>query len=93
MFVKTPEELLNNLKWVFDQCDKRGVKLKRSKCKLFAREVEFLGFLISHNKISPVPNKYDPVALKQPKNKKEVLSVLGAFNHYSRFIDKYSEKV
>lgn len=93
VFGKSPEELMDNLTWVLNQCREWRVKLKRTKCKLFNTTVEFLGFLISENKIGPVRGKYDPVGIEWPKTRNEVLAILGAFNHYARFIPNYSEKI
>lgn len=93
IFGETITQLLDNLQWVFEQCDRYQVQLKRSKFKFFGESLEFLGFLISHNSISPVPGKYDAVGLEIPRNKKDILAILGAFNHYSRFITSYADKV
>lgn len=92
VFGKSKEQLFENLSWVFDRCRNKNIKLKRSKCKPLEKQVEFLGFLLSHNHIAPVPNKCDPVMIKNPKTKKDVLSILGTFNYYARFIPNYTEK-
>lgn len=92
VFGKTSTELHNNLKWVFDQCRSRTVKLKRSKCSFNQREVEFLGFKISFNRIAPVQGKYDPIGLIEPTKKTDVRAILGSFNHYARFIERYADK-
>lgn len=89
---KTKESVLDNLRWVLDKCVEYNVKLKLSKCKFMKESVEFLGHLISHNSISPVPNKNDPIFSIKPKNKTDVLALLGTLNYYSKFIPDYTEK-
>lgn len=92
VFADSAEKLEENLKWVFEQCRKRGVKLKQSKCHFFREQVEFLGFLISQNSIAPIPNKCEPLRDCNPQSKSDILSILGKLNHYSRFIPNFSEK-
>lgn len=89
VFGETQEELLVNLEWVFTKCREFNVKLKKSKCKFLETTVEFLGFSISFNSISPIPHKLDPISDKLPVNKTDVLSILGTLNYYSRFIPAY----
>lgn len=90
VFGKSEDELLNNLKWIFKRCRNKTVKLKKSKCKFNVSEVEFLGFKISNNTVSPVLGKYDPICLESPTTKTDVRAILGAFNHYARFIPNYA---
>lgn len=92
VFGKSEDELLSNLEWVLQQCQQRRVQLKLSKCKILQKEVEFLGFRISKNKIGPVPGKYDNIATQTPRSKKDVRAILGKLNYYSRFIHNYSEE-
>lgn len=92
VFGKSEDELLDNLKWVFQRCRDGVIKLKRSKCKINVKECEFLGFKISFNRISPVIGKYDPIGVEIPQNKTHVRGILGALNHYARFIENYADK-
>lgn len=92
VYGKTMEELEENLAWVFQKCRQRVVKLKLSKCQFAKDRVEFLGFLVSHDNISPIPGKCDPTSTGNLSGPTEVLSVLGTLNYYSRFIENYAEK-
>lgn len=92
VFGKTEDELLQNLKWVFERCRAKTVKLKRTKCAFNETQVNFLGFNISHNKIAPVQGKYDPIGLDPPTSKSDIRAILGSFNHYARFIENYADK-
>lgn len=93
IFAQTKEELLEHVKWVFDKCRARNLKLKLSKCAFNRPEVEFLGFKITHNQICPVTGKYDTVGVDTPTKRKHILGILGSLNHYSRFIANYADKV
>lgn len=92
VYAKSENELYENLKWVFERCRENTVKLKRSKCKINVQECEFLGFKISYNSISAVKGKYDPIGSMIPTREKDVRAILGALNHYARFIDKYADR-
>lgn len=92
VFARTEQELLENLRWIFERCRDNVVKLKRSKCKINVKECEYLGFKISSNHIAPVIGKYDPLGINIPRNRKNIKGILGALNHYARFIDKYTDK-
>lgn len=92
VFGKTKEELISNLEWVLDRYRARNVQIKQSKCKILEEEVEFLGFLISKNKIGPVPGKYNDIGANVPQSKRDVRAILGKLNYYSRFIPNYSEE-
>lgn len=92
VFAKNPSDLVDNISWLFNKCDENRVLLKKDKCIFFAEELEFLGYKISLNSISPIQGKCEPVRDKIPKTKKELSSIISTFGYYSRFIDKFSEK-
>lgn len=93
IFANSPEEMIERMKWTFNQCRKYCVKLKKSKCELMVEKVTFLGFEITHNQIGPVKGKFDPILNKTPCTKKDIQSLLGTLNYYSRFINNLSERV
>ena len=69
-----------------------GLKLKPRECLLFAKEVEYLGHIISSYGIKTDPNK-TKVIQEWPKsgNVHEVRSFLGFCSYYRRFIAKFAE--
>ena len=94
VFGETKEEHNINLRWVLEQCQQNNVKLKLEKCKFLQQEVEYLGFLISGSSIKPLPDKIKRLsALKPPKNKTDLRSIIGKLNFYSRFIPNYSKSL
>lgn len=92
VFGKTTEELIANTRWVFEKCRGFIVKLKRSKCEFVREQVQFLGFSISEDRISPVKDKCDPAFDKAPANIVELQRILGILNYYNRFIPNFAER-
>lgn len=53
VFGQTREEHDENLAWVLARCKENNVKIKLEKCAFAQQEVDYLGFRISRQKISP----------------------------------------
>lgn len=71
-----------------------GLTINAKKSSWFQEGVEFLGHKVDANGVSPTQEKVQAFISKpSPRNLKELQSVLGAFNYYSRFIKDYSVKV
>jgi hypothetical protein len=65
--------------------------LQPEKCKFEQTRIEYLGVIISHNKVEMDPVKIAGVAdWLTPSNKKEVQSFIGFINFYQRFIPGFS---
>lgn len=90
VFGKNTEEHNKRLRWVLERCQTSNLKLKRSKCKIYKTEVEFLGHKISSEGISPVKTKMDTVFSYTPTDVTGAQTILGTVNYYSRFIPDYS---
>jgi len=87
VFSKTFEEHLHNLKEVCVRLKSAGLKLHPSKCKLFQKEVSFLGHRISEDGVSTDDDKTNAVKnWPVPKNVKEVRSFIGLCSYYRRFV-------
>ena len=54
---KSFEEMVTNLRQVFDRLKAAGLKLKPKKCSLFSKQVRFLGHVISSDGVATDPNK------------------------------------
>lgn len=86
------ETHLERLGEVFSRLQKANLKLKPSKCSLFATEVEYLGHVVNADGIKTDPKKVECIKdWPTPKHKKDVRSFLGTVGYYRRFIPGYSE--
>ena len=86
-FGKTFEQTLENLELVFQRLRKARLVLKPSKCKLFQKSVEFLGYVVSQDGISCDPNKLEAIKnWPQPQKVKDIRSFLGLASYYRKYI-------
>ena len=66
------------------------LKLKASKCALCQEKVEFLGHIVSANRVATDPKKTEKVAnWPVPRSRREVQQFLGLANYYRRFVQDY----
>ena len=86
------EEHCNRVEHVLKKLADNNVTLKLEKSKLIAKEVQFLGFNLNNQGISPSSEKVDAIQkFPQPKNRKQLQSFLGLCNYYRKFQNNYSE--
>ena len=92
LFSDTVEQHMERLEQLFQRLDQTNLKLKPSKCKLFQREVLFLGHRLSADGLTTDPEKTRTIQeWPTPKNLKEVRSFLGLCSYYRRFVQGFSE--
>ncbi len=93
VFAKTWEEMVQNLRTVFHRLMDHGLRLKASKCKLFQKEVKFLGHVVSEKGVSTDPDKTAAVLnFQTPAQIKHVRAFLGLTGYYRKFIPGYADK-
>ena len=91
VFTKTMEEHRQVTTRVMQILLDNDLFLKSTKCYFEVDTVEYLGFIISADRISMDPVKIDGIsAWPTPKNLKEVQSFLGFGNFYRRFIQDFA---
>ena len=89
---KTVDETITNFEKVLARLQAAGLKLKPSKCTLFARSVRYLGHIVSSEGISCDPEKI--VSVKEwprPRNVSDVRSFCGLAGYYREHIDSFSK--
>ena len=91
VYSKTFEAHLENLKEVLERLRGANLKLHPTKCKLFAKQVSFLGHRVSEEGISTDPEKVKSIRdWPQPRNVKELRSFLGLASYYRKFCESFA---
>ena len=84
---ETKEQHLEDLDAVFKSLAANGLVLQRSKCLLGQSSLEFLGYHVDDNGISPLPDRVVAIqAATPPTTIKELQRFLGMVGYYRRFI-------
>ena len=93
VFSSTFEEHLTNLRNVLRCLREYGVKLKLRKCKLFHKEVNFLGRIVSEKGYKLDSETIKPILNLQnvtPKTVGDVRRLVGLLGYYRRYIENFS---
>jgi hypothetical protein len=91
IFTDSLEEHRRITHLVLDRMCEHKLYLQPEKCEFEKTKIEYLGVIISHNKVEMDPVKIARVAdWPTPSNKKEVQSFVGSINFYRRFILGFS---
>ena len=92
VFSRDFKEHLRRLETVCTRLRQLGLKLNPEKCRLCARNVHYLGHVISEEGIATDPDKSSAVNdWPNPKTTREVRSFLGLASYYLRFVLKFAD--
>lgn len=92
VYSKTLEDHIIHLKQVFEKLRSNNIKLRMKKCSFISPSVEFLGFKIHHDSVSPNPDKVK--ALQEyptPRSRKQVQRFLGLCSYFRSLIHHFTE--
>jgi len=93
IFTRTEEEHAKAIRWVLQVLQKNKIFLHLEKCEFCKEQIEYLGLVISENKVSMDPVKVMEVReWPTPENKIDIQAFLGFMNFYQRFIRDFSTK-
>ena len=83
------EQHLQDLDNVFKQLDANGLVVNRHKCVLGKPSLEFLGYRVDKDGISPLEDRVEVIRkTPAPTTVKELQRFLGMVNYYRRFVPK-----
>ena len=91
----TPEQLIKNLRAVFQCLRKAGLKLSLAKCHFGVQEVDFLGRTITTKVVAPQKQKIAKFLekVKFPRSKKALQRYIGFLNYYQNYIPRLAERL
>ena len=83
------QEMFELIKELHTIASRENLKHVPKKSFYMLLKVKFLGHEIGNNTIKPIPSKIEAIKrIPSPKEKKDVMHVLGSVNFYSKFIEK-----
>ena len=92
IFSKTPHEHLSHICMVFEKLKSANLSMKKSKCSFFAKEIQYLGHILSATGIQPLPAKTHAIQnMKPPTIPKQVRAFLGLVGYYRKFIKGFTK--
>lgn len=88
---KSEAEFLSNLEAVLQRLEEKGISIKPSKCRLGVSTVEYVGLLISGDKVEMTPSRKKAISeIKLPKSVTKLRSFLGLLNYFRDHIRDFA---
>jgi hypothetical protein len=92
VYGNTIAEHARRLEHVLQRFERANLQLQPSKCVFARLEVEYLGYIVSRDRIQASPAKTQAVRdFPVPRNEKEVRSVLGLASFYKRLVPNFAQ--
>ena len=91
----TPDQLIKNLRAVFQCLRKAGLKLSMTKCHFGVQEVDFRGRTITTKGVAPQKQKVAKFfeKVRFPRSKKALQRYIGFPNYYQNYIPRLAERL
>ena len=84
IFSENAEQHSKHIQIVLSKLKQANLKLKKSKCAFFKKELHYLGHLLTTDGIKPSE-------MKPPTNQKGVREFLGMVGYYRKFISRFAD--
>lgn len=92
IFSNSLEEHMHHISLIFKALHKANMKISEEKSHFFRKEIEFLGHIIKHNKITVDPEKIATIRdYTLPKTLKQLRAFLGLAGYYRKFIKNFAQ--
>ena len=92
IYSKTPQEHLSHICMVFEKLKSANLSMKKSKCRFFSKEIQYLGHILSANGIQPLPSKTHTIQnMKPPTTPKQIRAFLRLVGYYRKFIRGFAK--
>ena len=92
VFSPTLQEHKAHLESIFERLAEYNLKLNPKKCKLFRRQVKYLGHIVSCDGVSVDPAKIDTIVQwEAPACNRDLQKYLGFLGYYRRYIANFSK--
>ena len=91
----TPEQMINNLRPVFECLRRAGLKLSTPKCHFGIQEIDFLGRTITTKGRAPQKQKITKLLekVKFPQSKKALQRYIGFLSYYPNYIPRLAARL
>ena len=88
----TQDQHIDKVKEVLKRLDEANVSLKLDKCTFAAEDIEWVGYKLSQQGVTPINSKVQRISERlKPTNLKQLRSFLGAVNQFNKFIPNLAQ--
>ena len=92
IFSETEEQHLKHIQIVLTRLKQANLKLKKSKCAFFKKQLHYLGQISTTDGIKPQTEKIKAIwDMKPPTNQMGVWEFLGVVGYYRKFINRFAD--
>ena len=87
VFSRTLKDHMHTLERIFKRLEENGLAISLKKCRFREQTIEFVGYKVSREGITPLPRKLQAISsFPAPQKQKHLLGFLGAINYNRRTV-------